>query len=227
MSSAYVISTTSKVEKPKEFPSATVALFSGLKISTSILSPDLSDFVHPGVLISCSAWMTLTTLHSTYKTPTASCDVSSVYERESDSLCIPHVQDLPSNSISDAIYGTDPPIFLIAPSFFSYWFDGFWPSQCLCALIILIILSDDQFYDVVPKVRLSKYLKETIYSLDLASMTAEPRAAKSDATNHSEYQFVDLRSSKGPGFSKRLRPSKMSTSGTAADLRTTHSLNSA
>ena len=117
------------------------------------------------------------------------------------------------------------------------------PSQCLCALIILTILSSDPFDDVVPKARLSivlgdpldsvvpkaclsKYLKETIYSLDLASMLAEPRAAKSYATNHSDFQWVDLRSSSGFKFSERRRPSKISTSGSLADLRTTSSLGS-
>jgi hypothetical protein len=97
-------------------------------------------------------------------------------------------------------------------------------SHRLCALGIDL---GDPLESVAPKACLSKYLKETIYSLDLASMTAEPRAAKSDATIHLIKQFVDLRSFKGSSFSKRLRPSKMVTLGTAADLRTTPSLNSA
>jgi hypothetical protein len=122
------------------------------------------------------------------------------------------------------------------------------PSQCLCALVILTILSINLFDDIAPKVRLSKYLKyivlgdplesvvpkagqsylkETIYSLDLASMTAEPRTAESYGTTHPIKQFVDLRSFKGFGFSERHRPSKMSTSGTATDLWTTSSFNSA
>jgi hypothetical protein len=86
----------------------------------------------------------------------------------------------------------------------------------LCALEINLC---DPFVRAVPKACLSKYLKETIYSLDLASMTAEPRTAESYATTHATKQFVDLRSFKEFGFSERHRPSKMSTSGTATDLR--------
>jgi hypothetical protein len=97
-------------------------------------------------------------------------------------------------------------------------------SHRLCALGIDLC---DPFVRAVPKACLSKYLKETIYSLDLASMTAEPRAAESYATKYPIQQFVDLRSLKGFGFSERRRPSKMSTSGTATDLRTTFSFNSA
>jgi hypothetical protein len=87
----------------------------------------------------------------------------------------------------------------------------------LCALEINLC---DPFVRAVPKTCLSKYLKESIYSLDLASMTAEPRTAESYATTHANNnQFVDLRSFKEFGFSERHRPSKMSTSGTATDLR--------
>ena len=78
-------------------------------------------------------------------------------------------------------------------------------SHRLCALDIVL---GDPLESVVPKACLSKYLKETIYSLDLASMTAEPRAAKSDATTYSIKQFVDLRSFKGFSISERPRPSK-------------------
>ena len=96
-------------------------------------------------------------------------------------------------------------------------------SHRLCALDTAL---SDPFDSSVPKACLSKYLKETIYSLDLASMSAEPRAAKFYATNHSEFQWVDLRSSSGFKFSERRRRSKISTSGSLADLRTSSSLGS-
>jgi hypothetical protein len=211
-----------------------VALFVDFEPFETTLS-GLSNSVQPDTSTTHSAYGTSTTslfsarttLYSTHKIPTTTCGVSSAYEKESDSLCIPYVQDFPSSSIPIAINGPDPPNFLIAPSFFSYWFDGFMPSQCLCALIILNILSDVPFDDVIPKVRLSKYLKYVINCLDLACTKAGLRAAKSYATIHLIKQFVDLRSFKGSSFSKRLRPSKMVTLGTAADLRTTPSLNSA
>ena len=205
----------------------------------------LSNFVQPDTSTTCSAYGTSTTslfsarttLYSTHKIPTTTCGVSSAYEKESDSLCIPYVQDFPSSSIPIAINGPDPPNFLIAPSFFSYWFDGFMPSQCLCALIILTILSDVPFDDVIPKVRLSKYLKYVINCLDLACTKAGLRAAKSIASvaatiavpSPELLQSVDLRSSSGFRFSDGLCPSKKTTSGTAIDQRTTSSssLNSA
>jgi len=205
----------------------------------------LSNFVQPDTSTTCSAYGTSTTslfsarttLYSTHKIPTTACGVSSAYEKESDSLCIPYVQDFPSSSIPIAINGPDPPNFLIAPSFFSYWFDGFMPSQCLCALIILTILSDVPFDDVIPKVRLSKYLKYVINCLDLACTKAGLRAAKSIASVAATIavpfpeplQSVDLRSSSGLRFSDGLCPSKNTTSGTAIDQRTTSSssLNSA
>ena len=143
-----------------------VALFVDFEPFETTLS-GLSNSVQPDTSTTHSAYGTSTTslfsarttLYSTHKIPTTTCGVSSAYEKESDSLCIPYVQDFPSSSIPIAINGPDPPNFLIAPSFFSYWFDGFMPSQCLCALIILTILSDVPFDDVIPKVRLSKYLK--------------------------------------------------------------------
>jgi hypothetical protein len=211
----------------------------------------LSNFVQSDTSTTFSAYGTSTTslfsarttLYSTHKIPTTTCGVSSAYEMESDSLCIPYVQDFPSSSIPIAINGPDPPNFLIAPSFFSYWFDGFMPSQFLCALIILTILPDVPFDDVilkvrlsnVPKARLSNYFKETIYCLDLACTKAGLRAAKSIASvpatiaapSSELLQSVDLRSFSGFKFSDRLCPAKISPLGTAADLWATSSLNSA
>ena len=54
-------------------------------------------------------------------------------------------------------------------------------SHRLCALGIDL---GDPLESVAPKACLSKYLKETIYSLDLASMTTEARAAESYTTTY-------------------------------------------
>ena len=101
-------------------------------------------------------------------------------------------------------------------------------------LSALDIFLDDSFDNVVSKARLSKYTKETIYCLDLACTKAELRAAKSIASVAATIavsipvkQSVDLRSSLGFKFSEGLRPSKISTSGSAADLWTSSSLNPA
>ena len=93
------------------------------------------------------------------------------------------------------------------------------------------------FYDVVPKVRLSKCLKYAINCLDLAFTKAGLRAAKSIASvaatiavpSSELLQSVDLRSPSVFRFSEGLCPSKTATLGSATDLRTTStsSLNSA
>ena len=105
-------------------------------------------------------------------------------------------------------------------------------SHRLCALDIFL---GDPFDRDVPKARLSKYFKETIYCLDLACTKAGLRAAKSIASvpatiavpSSELLQSVDLRSSSGFKFSDRLGAAKISTLGTAADLWATSSLNSA
>ena len=84
------------------------------------------------------------------------------------------------------------------------------PFQCLCALIILTILSDGPFDYVVPKARLSKYLKYAINCLDLACTKAGLRAAKTIASVPAAISVpvqenklsVDLRSALGIKFSK-------------------------
>ena len=190
--------------------------------------PDLSKSVHSKLL---------DFVLPSVSTPVTTRDVSSTYEKDPDSRCFSYGQDLLSNSISTETFSNALACFFITPCFFPYWFDGFWSSQCPCALIILIILSGDPFYDVAPKVRLSKYLKYVIICLDLACTKAGPRAAISIASvaatiavPSSEFlQSVDLRSSSGFGFSDGLFPSKTATLGTATDLRITptSSLNSA
>ena len=212
-----------------------VAFFGNSEAEQTPALPELSNSAHPKLLglafpsvsDSSPACELLTMPFSTFKTQISTCDVSSTYEKGSDSLCFSCAQDILLNSLSTAAFSSDLPCILGAPTFFAYWFDGFLPSQFLCALFIIFVLFIEPFDDIVPKLGLSKYLKETIYSLDLASMTAEPRAAKSYTTTHPIYRFVDLRSSSGFMFSERSRPSKMSSSGTAADLPTTSSLNSA
>ena len=168
--------------------------------------------------------------------PISTRDVSCITDKGSDSLCFSYAQDLLSNSISTATFSSDLPCLFITTSFFSYWFDGFMPSRCLCALTILTILSHDPFDDFVPKARLSKYLKYAINCLDLGCAKAGLRAAKSIASvaatiavpSPELLQSVDLRSSSGSKFSDGLCPSKIATSGSAIDRRitSTSSLNS-
>jgi hypothetical protein len=196
----------------------------------------LPDFSLPSVSASYSACKALTVLSSTFQTPITTLDVSSTSEKGSDFLYFSYAQDPLLNSITTLTFSSDLPHLLIMQSFFSYWFDGFMPSQCLYALIILTFLFNDPFDDVVSKVRLSKYLKYVINCLDLACTKAGLRAAKSIASvaatiavlSPESLQSVDLRSSSGFRFSDGLCPSKTATLGSATDLRTsTSSLNSA
>ena len=144
-------------------------------------TPALPESVLPSVSTSSSACKPLTVLFTTFMAPIVTRDVSSTYEKGSHSLCFSYAQDILSNS-PIATFISDLPCIFTTPSFFSYWFDGFMPFQCLCALIILTILSDGPFDYVVPKVRLSKYLKYAINCLDLACTKAGLRAAKSIAS---------------------------------------------
>ena len=144
--------------------------------------PKLLGLAFPSVSDSSPACEVLTMPFSTFKTPISTCDVSSTYEKGSDTLCFSCAQDILLNSLSTAAFSSDLPCILVAPTFFAYWFDGFLPSQFLCALFIIFVLFIEPFDDIVPKLGLSKYLKESIYSLDLASMTAGPRATKSYTT---------------------------------------------
>ena len=211
----------------------TPALFDLSKSAQSILP----DFVLPGVSTSSSAFKALNVIFSSFTTQISTSDVSSTSDKGPDSLCFSYAQDLLSNSTSTATLSSDLPCLFVSTSFFSYWFDGFMPSRCLCALIILTILSNDPFDDVVPKACLSKYLKYAIGCLDLACTKAGLRIAKSIAsvpatiavTSPELLQPVDLCSSSGFRFSDGLCPSKMTISGTVTDLRTTStsSLNSA
>ena len=172
-SSVYVTSTTS-LDSTRSSPArslkdhtqgspTSVMFFGDSEAEKAPALPDLSKSVHSKLL---------DFVLPSVSTPVTTRDVSSTYEKESDSHCFSYGQDLLSNSISTETFSNALACFFITPCFFSYWFDGFWSSQCPCALIVLIILSGDPFYVVAPKVRLSKYLKYVIICLDLACTKA-------------------------------------------------------
>jgi len=180
---------------PVLFPSITMSL---------TLSPELSASALPIIATTNSACMASTTISPTYNTTAELCVISSANVEVTNPLCSLHIQEILPYCKPTADCGSDPPNLIIAPSFFSYWFDGFAYFQCFCVLIILFVWFDG--------IALNKS-----YSLDLVCSTAGLRIAKSVRPNLSNIQGDTDQCASGLEFSARPFPSITFASGAAVD----------